>query len=260
MKTVILSGGEGRRMRDHSTEVPKPMVAIGGEPILWHIMQHYAHHGHTQFILCLGYKSEMITGYFVERFGGKGRYWEDAQYVKHLEFEEGGLPWQISFVYTGESTPTGGRIFRIRHLIEEAAFFATYADGLSDVDLGELLEAHQERGKIATLTAFAPTLQYGVLDLNHGDEVLSFREKPRLDMWINGGFFVFQREIFQYLADDHTLERETFRQLADENQLFAFKHHGFWKSMDTYKDYLDLEEMWEKGEKSWQVYFAKGRD
>ncbi|HLC81830.1 MAG TPA: sugar phosphate nucleotidyltransferase [Candidatus Nanoarchaeia archaeon] len=229
MQTVILCGGKGTRLREYTETIPKPMVEIGSKPILWHLMKIYASHGFNEFILCLGYKGELIRDYF----------------------KNNDLGVKITFVDTGQETETGGRIKKIEPHIKDNVFFATYADGLADIDLNELLEHHSKSKKIATLTTVNPLSQFGVIEIDENDTIIKFKEKPLLNQWINGGFFVFSRGIFEYLKEDSVLEKEPFERLAADQQISAFKLKKFWKCMDTFKDVQLLNELSAKGDSPW---------
>jgi glucose-1-phosphate cytidylyltransferase len=230
MKVVILCGGKGTRMGND--ELPKALFTIGNRPILWHIMNIYAHYGFSDFILCLGYEGNKIRDYFAK--------------IRNLK---------ITFVDTGLNTNTAGRISRIRNYIKEEDFLATYGDGLADIGLLRLVNFHKSHQKIATITAVKPCSPFGIVGIDsHTNTVTHFEEKPVLDHWINGGFFVFNRKIFNYLDKDDVLEKDTFRRLVRDRQLCAFKHRGFWKCMDTYKDSLELNELWKKNTASWKVW------
>jgi glucose-1-phosphate cytidylyltransferase len=236
MKTVILCGGEGTRLREYTQDIPKVLVEIGGKPILWHLMRYYAHFGYNRFILCLGYKGEKIREYF----------------QKHPE-----PAWQIEMADTGLVTPTGGRVKRIENLIDTETFLLTYGDGLSDVDLNQLLTFHHLKGKMMTLTAVQPFSRYGILHINPGLEVTEFIEKPRLENWINGGFFVCNRQLFDQLGEQDVLEKGPMERLASLRQIAAFHHHDFWQCMDTYKDHVILNDDWKTGGAKWKVWEKK---
>jgi glucose-1-phosphate cytidylyltransferase len=231
MKTVILCGGKGMRLREQTNSIPKPMALIGDKSILWHIMKIYSHFGFNEFILCLGYKGEVIEEYF-----------KDTR------------EWNIVFEHTGEDTNTGGRIKRIEKYINEDMFFATYGDGLANIDLNKLLNFHKNHSKIATLTTVKPHSQFGMLELDGDDFILDFKEKPLLDYWINGGFFVFNKEVFDYIGMNDVLEGEVFERLVRKRELVAYKYEGFWKCMDTYKDNIELNEMWNKRDAKWAIW------
>lgn len=255
---VILCGGKGTRLKEQTDMVPKPLIEIGGKPILWHIMKLYSHHGFNHFILCLGYLGEKIKEFFL--------HYNDWRHTD-LRVELGGtggaqveyLPrnaerWTIVFAETGKETNTGGRIKRIERYIRGDEFLATYGDGVADIDLRRLLTYHREKGKIGTVSVLHPVSGYGILDFEPDHTIVHFQEKPRLDIWINGGFFVFNRRIFDYLTDNSVLEKEPFERLAKERQLAAYPHPGFWASMDTYKDFQELNHLWLRGNAPWKVW------
>ena len=234
MKCVILAGGYGTRISEESHMKPKPMIEIGGKPILWHIMKIYSVHKINDFVICLGYKGDQIKEYF-DRF----------------DF----TPWNIQLVDTGEDTMTGGRLKRIQDHIDDT-FCATYGDGVSDVDINSLISFHKEKKSLATLTAIHPPERFGVLELS-GNHVVEFHEKHQGESsWINGGFFVFEKEIFDYIknGDSTTLERTPFETLAKEKKLTAFKHEGFWHPMDTLRDKKHLENLWTSNKAPWKIW------
>jgi glucose-1-phosphate cytidylyltransferase len=240
MKTVILCGGRGTRLNQTGAAIPKALVPIGGRPVIWHLLRIFADHGFDDFVLCLGYLSEKIEQYFTD-IATKG----DTGNEKGSCVESDGLNCRVQLVDTGLDTNTGGRIKALESVLAgEERFFVTYGDGLADVDLKSLLNFHIEHGKTATLTAVHPISSFGILDLDGDSAVKEFREKPVLENWINGGFFVFEQQIFQYLEHDSILEREPLATLAKEGELMAYKHSGFWKCMDTHKDNLELNELW----------------
>lgn len=233
MKIVILCGGRGMRLGEHGINVPKALIDIGGKPMLWHLLKYYAYFGLKDFVLCLGYLGSEIQSYF----------------------EKNPADWKITFANTGLDTNTGGRVKAIQNLIgDDKEFCVTYGDGLANVDLPALIAFHRSHHKIATLTAVNPRSQFGVLKLDAENSVTEFQEKPLLKEWINGGFFVFNRRIFDYLNDDSILEREPFEQLASEREVMAFKHSGFWKCLDTYKDNLEFNQLWDDNEAAWKLW------
>lgn len=232
IKVVILCGGQGTRLKEKTDSIPKPLVEIGGRPILWHIMKIYAAWGFNGFILCLGYKGRLIKEYFA-----------------HPDEN-----WQIRFADTGETTQTGGRIKRIEPLIRGDIFMATYGDGVADLNIQRLLEFHKSHGKTGTVTAANPPSQFGLLNFDAQGRVQKFQEKPQTHQWINGGFFIFQKEFFQYLGEDSVLEKEPLEKLSKDGQLFAWKHESFWKCMDTYKDTVALNELWAGGNPPWKIW------
>lgn len=233
IETVILCGGRGTRLRELTESIPKVLVEVGGRPILWHIMKGYAEHDYRRFVLALGYLADRVAQYFVEG---------------------GGDAWDLRCVDTGLDTNTGGRIHRLQDQVHGDVFFATYGDGVSDVDHASLLDFHRSHGKVATLTAVRPFLNFGLLEVDADARVASFVEKPRLDHRINGGFFVFDRRVFDYLDDNAVLEREPMERLAADGQLMAYNHDGFWKCMDTYKDNVELNMEWESGRAPWKTW------
>ena len=236
VQTVILCGGRGTRLREYTETVPKVLVEIGGKPILWHIMTGYAEQGFSDFVLALGH-----LGNEVERYFGDG------------SLRVGGIDDQsIRFIDTGVETNTGGRILLTQDEIAEETFFATYGDGLADIDLGELLAFHRAHGRIATVSVVRPQLQFGLVEVDDTGAVVTFTEKPRLDGWVNGGFFVFNRGVFNYLEGNPILEEEPLRRLAADGELMAFRHEGFWACMDTYKDTLALNAAWNSGDPPWR--------
>ncbi|MBA2347809.1 MAG: NTP transferase domain-containing protein [Solirubrobacterales bacterium] len=231
---VILCGGRGTRLQEKTVDLPKPLVEIGGRPIVWHVIQLYAVQGFAEFILCTGYKGELI-----ER-------WAAAQ-----DWPEGVV---VTPVDTGLDTQTGGRIRRVREHVAGRPFCATYADGVADVDLGAQLAFHTAHGGHASMTVVRPELQFGVTELDPEHRVTGFREKPRSEHWINGGFFRFEPAVFDYLSDSSVLEREPLEGLAADGQLRAFRHTGFWDCMDTYKDAITLNDLWASGVPPWKLW------
>jgi glucose-1-phosphate cytidylyltransferase len=252
MKVVILCGGKGYRLQEETEFKPKPLVPIGGRPILWHIMRNYVLYGYREFILCLGYRGDMIKDYFVNydlqngditvKLGEGSIKYED----KHNENCD------VTLAETGLNTMTGGRLKRIQKYINDDTFMVTYGDGVSDINIGDLLKYHNNHGKIATVSAFHPISRFGVLDLDRAGMVRRFDEKPIENDYINMGFFVLNKKIFDYLdGDSCVLEQEPLRKLAKEGELMAYKHEGVFHVMDTYRDYISLNEMWNKGEAKW---------
>ncbi len=255
MKAVILAGGFGTRISEESTLRPKPLVEIGGKPILWHIMKTYAAHGVNEFIICCGYKGYMIKDYFLNY------YLHQSDITVDLETNETHLqrlvaePWKVTLADTGKSTMTGGRLKRVYDYVkDEDFFFFTYGDGVADIDVGAQIAHHKAHGKLATITAVQPPGRYGALDLD-GDQVRDFVEKPRGDGgWINGGYFVLSPKVIDYIQDDETSwEEDPLTRIAQENQLNAYFHKGFWQPMDTLRDKNHLEELWNSGAAPWKV-------
>jgi glucose-1-phosphate cytidylyltransferase len=233
---VILCGGRGTRLKEEASAIPKPLVEIGGRPILWHVIQLYAAQGFTRFVLCVGYKGELI-----ERF------------VAEEDWPPGVT---IECVDTGLETPTGGRIKRVQERVGRQGFCVTYADGLADIDLSDLVAYHAGHGGLATVTVVRPELQFGVAELDGDGRVAGFHEKPRSEHWINGGFFCFEPGVFDYLSESSVLEREPLEGLAADGQLRAYRHTGFWDCMDTYKDAVMLNDLWRAGDPPWKVWAA----
>lgn len=237
MQAVILCGGQGTRLRELTAEIPKALVEIGDRPIIWHIMQMYLRHGPTEFVLALGHLGDRVREYFDEK---------SAEFVSELNRNGS----SVRFVDTGADTNTGGRMKRLAPYLDEV-FFATYGDGLSDLPLDRLLRFHLGHGRLATLTSIRPRLNLGLLQLDDRGAVTQFDEKPYLEAWVNGGFFVFHRAVLEYLGSDSVLERDPMERLAADGQLMAYRHDGFWACMDTYKDNLELNALWESGHRPW---------
>jgi glucose-1-phosphate cytidylyltransferase len=255
-KVVILAGGLGTRLSEETVVKPKPMVEIGGKPILWHIMKIYSNYGFNEFIICLGYKGYMIKEYFANYFLHMSDVTIDMNNNTteiHHNYSE---PWKISLIDTGDNTMTGGRVKRIQGYIGDETFMLTYGDGVSDVNIFDLLKFHSKKNRLGTLTAIRPPGRFGALQIEGDDHITSFLEKPRGEGgYINGGFFVFEPKLFNYLKDDSTiLERDPLESLAKEGQLNAFKHEGFWHPMDTLRDKNYLEELWANGRARWKVW------
>lgn len=259
MKVVILCGGKGTRLHEETEFKPKPLVRIGGMPILWHIMKMYSAFGHKDFILCLGYKGEMIKDYFLS-------FEEMANdFTLNLRSKESRIAyhenenlddWKISFIDTGLETQTGGRIKRIEKFIDDGEdFFLTYGDGVSNVDINQLYQFHQSKNRILTLTGVHPMSPFGVIEFKDG-VALSFKEKPKLEGVISGGFFVCNKKIFNYLTSEESciFEEQPMRSLADNGQLAVYEHNDFWYSMDTQKHVNELNKMWESGDSPWKVW------
>jgi glucose-1-phosphate cytidylyltransferase len=250
---VILCGGEGTRFHEESQYRPKPLAEVGGRPILYHIMQLYARHGCRRFILCLGYKGGMIKEFFLNYETSLRDFTlRPGEPEPHFLDNVAGEDWEISFVDTGLKTMTGGRIKRIERLVETEHFMLTYGDGLANVDIGALMAFHLSHGDIGTVTGVQSNSQFGELRIE-GDRVRAFAEKPKIPSVINGGFFVFRRNFFDYLSGDDgcVLEREPLTMLANGGHLRVFRHNGFWQCMDTFKDYLQLNELWSSGSAPW---------
>ena len=257
MKVVILAGGLGTRLSEETDLKPKPMVEIGGKPILWHIMKIYSHYGFNDFIICCGYKGYLIKEYFANYFLYQADLTVDLALNEMKVHQSYAEPWKVTMVDTGLNTMTGGRIKRIQKYTENETFMLTYGDGVSNVNLSELLDFHRKGGKLATLTAVQNSGKFGALSLGQNNHVNSFMEKPKGDgAWINGGFFILEPGIFQYINEgDSTIwERSPMEKLAKDDQLIAFKHPGFWRPMDTLRDKLELEAMWQSQMCEWRLW------
>ena len=258
MKVVILAGGKGTRLSEESTLRPKPMVEIGGQPMLWHIMKLYACRGFKEFVLALGYKGELIRQYFLNYRGAHSDVTVDLATGNIDCHQMHSADWTVSLIDTGPETQTAGRIWRLEPFLREhGRFMLTYGDGVSDIDIRKLLAFHESHGRIATLTAVRPAARFGALVFS-GDQIVQFKEKPQTDEgWVNGGFFVFEDRFLDYLrnADDFTmLEAEPLERLARDGQLMAFQHYGFWHCMDTLRDRERLEQLWQSGGAPWKTW------
>jgi glucose-1-phosphate cytidylyltransferase len=252
---VILAGGLGTRIREETEFKPKPMVEIGGRPVLWHIMKHLSSYGIDRFVICVGYKGDIIRDYFLNYRARNNDFTVSLGRKDELKFhsshEESN--WSVTIAETGATTNTGGRVLGIKKYVAGEKFLCTYGDGLSDIDINNLLEFNLQKNKIATVTAVRPLSRFGILDLDGENNVTSFKEKPQAEGWINGGFFIFKPEIFNYLSPDITLEKEPLQKLAVDNQLSAYKHEGFWQPMDTFRESKMLNELWDSGLAPWRV-------
>jgi glucose-1-phosphate cytidylyltransferase len=255
MKTVLLAGGLGTRLREETEFRPKPMVEVGSKPMLWHIMKIYEAAGFKDFVICAGYKSDVIKQYFSSLINLSGDFRIDYGSNLALQFVQGDTPdWSVLVSDTGYETMTGGRIKKIEKYVGNETFFCTYGDGLSNVDIKALLDFHKSQNKVATLTAVHPTSRFGQLNIALDGTVSEFSEKPMNDEWINGGFFVFEPSIFDYLSETCILEKDVLPILAQEGQLGAFKHEGFWQPMDTYRESQILNQFWNDGTAPWKVW------
>lgn len=254
MKAVILAGGLGTRLREETEFRPKPMVEIGGKPILWHIMKNLNQQGISEFIICLGYKGEQIKEYFLNyealtnditiQLGE-----EKTTKQFHSPVKEN---WSVTLADTGMYTMTGGRLNKIRHYLGSEAFLCTYGDGLADISIEKLLNFHKNHNGFATVTAVQPTNRFGALEVSDSGVVTSFEEKPVSEKWVNGGFFVFEKDIFDYLDDECILEKEPLEVISSKHQLHAFKHQGFWRPMDTHRETQELNQLWNEGIAPWR--------
>lgn len=256
MKVVILAGGMGTRISEETVLPPKPMVEIGGKPILWHIMKIYSHYGYNDFVVCLGFKGYMIKEYFSNYFLHMSDVTFDMKHNSMEVHERYAEPWKVTLVDTGTDTMTGGRLKRVAPYIGDKTFMITYGDGVANVNIAELVAYHRKHGKAATVTATQPSGRFGALSLDDADRVQSFQEKPAGDgSWINGGFFVLEPGMLDLIAGDSTIfEREPLERLARDGQLMAHKHDGFWHAMDTLRDKNDLESLWQAGTAPWKVW------
>ena len=256
MKVVLLAGGLGTRLSEETDIRPKPMVEIGGKPIIWHIMKHYSHYGFNEFVVCLGYKGYVIKEFFANLFLHLSDVTID---ISNNEIQVHNSPvdkWKITLVETGSHTMTGGRIKRVKKYIDNERFMLTYGDGVSDVNINQLISFHEQKGKMCTVTAVQPSGRFGVLQINDNNEVESFHEKRAEDSgWINGGFFVCEPGIFDFIEGDDTMwERNPLEAIAQQKQLASYKHRGFWKPMDSLKDKMDLNELWNTDKAYWKAW------
>jgi glucose-1-phosphate cytidylyltransferase len=257
VKVVMLCGGLGTRLREETEYRPKPMVEIGGRPILWHIMKLYAQSGFTDFVFCLGYRGNMIKEYFLNYEAMNNDFTiclgQQSQIRYNAVHEEQGF--QVTLAETGLATMTGGRLKRVEKYIDSDTFMLTYGDGLANIDMRKLLDFHRNHGKLATVTAVLPPSRYGILQIGTAGQVDRFLEKPRTESFASAGFFVFQREVFDYLGDDNcTLEHEPLERLAADGQLVAYQHNGFFYAMDTYREYQFLNDLWANNQAPWKVW------
>jgi glucose-1-phosphate cytidylyltransferase len=260
MKIAILCGGKGTRLQERTESIPKPLIEIGGMPILWHIMKIYSYYGFNDFVLLLGYKGHKIKEYFVDGDSwrrhdftlttGGGREPNVRIECHHRDAED----WRITFVDTGLETNTGGRIKKAQRYMDDDTFMVTYGDGVADIDLDALLQTHRQHGRLATVTAVTPLNQFGIMRVDEMGTVREFIEKPRMTDWVNGGFFVFEHDVFEYLEEDSVLEREPLERLAQDGQIMAYKHTGFWNCMDTYKDAVALDTLWNSKQARWKLW------
>lgn len=256
MKAVILAGGLGTRISEETHLKPKPMVEIGGRPILWHVMKIYCAHGIHDFIICAGYKGYVIKEYFANYFLHMSDVTFDMASNSMEVHDRRAEPWKVTIIDTGDETMTGGRLKRVRSYLGDETFCFTYGDGVGDVDITRTLSFHRERGRLATLTAVQPPGRFGALGIEESGAVSRFEEKPEGDgAWINGGFFVLEPKAIDYIPDDSMpWERAPLEDLATDQQLAAYRHHGFWQPMDTLRDKMHLEELWESGESPWKIW------
>lgn len=256
MKAVILAGGMGTRLREETDYRPKPMVEVGGRPILWHIMKILSTQGINDFVICLGYKGDQIKDYFLNyeylsnditvRLG------KHDSVIKHDPSVAEN--WNVTLANTGQTTMTGGRILNVKKYVDDEPFLCTYGDGLADIDLKGLIDFHNLRGKTATVTAVRPTTRFGAMQIEEDDRVSEFLEKPRAEKWVNGGFFIFQPEVFNYLTPNCILETTPLETLAQKGELSAYKHEGFWQPMDTFRESQELNKLWDNNSAPWKIW------
>jgi glucose-1-phosphate cytidylyltransferase len=257
MKVVVLCGGLGTRLREETEFRPKPLVEVGGRPILWHIMKIYAHSGFRDFVLCLGYRGNMIKDYFLNYEAMNNDFTiclgrQSQIRYNGLHDEQG---FQVTLAETGLDTMTGGRLLRVKKYIDDDTFMLTYGDGVADIDLKRLLEFHRAHGKLVTVTTVTPTSRFGIVEMDHDGQVLKFLEKPRTSTFASAGFFIMQRGVFDYLTGDSCiLEREPMQRLAADGQLMAYQHNGSFYAMDTYREYEFLNQLWAKDQAPWKVW------
>jgi len=253
MKTIILAGGFGTRLSEYTKLIPKPMVEIGGKPIIWHIMNHYARYGYKDFVVALGYKGEVIKNYFLQYYAQNNDFTIDLSNGAVNYINEYTRDWRVTLVDTGTGSMTGGRVLRLKNIIGNEDFMLTYGDAVSNVDISQLVQRYKQAGKLAMVTAVHPTARFGELQVDEDDFVRSFKEKPQVNQgWINGGFFVLSPKVFDYIENDHTtFEAEPLERLAAEGQLKTYRHEGFWQCMDTARDRDMLNKMWDEGNAPW---------
>lgn len=256
MKVVILAGGKGTRISEESQLKPKPMIEIGGKPILWHIMKTYSYYGFNEFIICCGYKGQMIKEYFINYYMHQSDSTFSLADKSVMVHESRVEPWKVTLANTGLETMTAGRILKIKEYIEEDEFLLTYGDGVSDVNIKDVIAFHHQHGKIATITTTQPPGRFGALKIDEQNQVMGFKEKARADQaWVNAGFMVLNRKIFDYLDDgSEMLEQSPFENLAKAGEMAAYKHEGFWSPMDTMRDKEYLEGLWKSGEAPWKMW------
>jgi glucose-1-phosphate cytidylyltransferase len=255
MKAVILAGGLGTRLSEETGSKPKPMIEIGAKPLLWHIMKIYSAHGIDEFVVCLGYRGYVIKEYFANYYLHMGDVTFDMKDNRMEVHQSGAEPWKVTLIDTGAETQTGGRLKRVLPYVDGEDFCFTYGDGVADVDLPALIDFHREHGRLATVTAVQPSGRFGALDIE-GETIRRFEEKPRGDGgWINGGFFVLSPKVGDYIDGDESVwEREPLQRLAQDDQLSAYRHDGFWYAVDTVRDKRHLQELWESGDPPWKLW------
>lgn len=254
MKVVLLAGGLGTRISEETITKPKPMVEIGGKPILWHIMKIYSSHGFNEFVICLGYKGYYVKEYFANYFLHQSDVTFHMKENKVEIHNSQAEPWKVTLVDTGFDTMTGGRVKKVKEYLNDDSFLLTYGDGVADINIRELVDYHKEHKKLLTVTAVQPSGRFGALNISDNQEVISFLEKPKGDgAWINGGFFICEPTVLDYITDENTVfEKEPLENIAHDGQMMAYKHDGFWKPMDTLRDKHELEALWDSGKAPWK--------
>lgn len=256
MKAVILAGGLGTRLREETEFKPKPMVDVGGRPIIWHLMKLLEVGGITEFVVCAGYRGEVIKDYFLNYEGRSNDFTVHLGSRHRTEYHgaHDEKEWAVTVVDTGEATQTGGRVKRVQRFLDDERCLVTYGDGLADIDLARLLEFHEAHGGLATITTVRPFVRFGMMDVGDGGRVERFSEKPRSESYVNAGFFVFEPGVFDYLDDDCVLEEDPLARLARDGQLYAYRHEGFWQPMDTYREVGMLNDLWSSGDAPWKLW------
>ncbi len=257
MKVLLLAGGFGTRLSEETDICPKPMVEIGGKPILWHIMKIYSQYGFNDFVILLGYKGYYIKEYFANYFMHQSDITIDLKNNNLEVLNNSCEPWKITLIDTGISSMTGGRIKQAQKIVGDETFMLTYGDGVSDINIDDLVKFHRSHGKLMTMTSAQPDGRFGALDVSSDNKVLKFKEKPKGDgSWINAGFFVCEPKVFDYIADDNSVvfEQQPLQDLSSDGEIYTYKHDGFWKPMDTLRDKISLSEMWESNKAPWKVW------
>ena len=255
MKVILLAGGLGTRMREETEYKPKPMVEVGGKPVLWHLMKLFAAYELNDFVVCTGYRGDVIKDYFLNYNARVNDFTAHLGQSSHIEVhgQHAETDWKVTVADTGATTMTGGRVKRVGKYLD-GRFMVTYGDGLADIELKKLIAFHESHGKLATVTTVRPLSRFGVMDLDKNGQVQRFREKPQTDDYVNAGFFVFEPEVLNYLDEECVLEQAPLERLAAEGQLMAYRHEGFWQPMDTYREFTMLNEMWDSGDAPWKVW------
>lgn len=256
MKAILLAGGLGTRLREETEFRPKPMVEVGGRPIIWHIMKNLAHFGITDFIIATGYKSSVIKDYFLNYEAQSNDFTVELGNRESLTFHgaHDEASWKVTVAFTGDATMTGGRVFRAAKYLDDEPFLVTYGDGLADVDINALLSTHRTSGKLGTVTSVQPNSRFGVLDVSDSGAVTRFREKPKMDGWINIGFMILEKDALKYFDADCVLEQGPLVELANAGELSAYRHEGFWQPMDTFRESKMLNDLWSSGQAPWKLW------